>query len=165
MKRTKIIFLLYIVLFMASCSKTNDDVISYSSKEIYLKCIDYGNIISGFPKELLIFESEEQLQCAMNEYKCIGSLSELNAIMEEYPIGEYIYILQYLETTYGAKVKCKELKVNKAEMTIALKHKIKISGKAHPAAIASYITYAVLPKEYLSDYDFSNQQGVLYLGK
>lgn len=165
MKRINIIFLLYIVLFMASCSKTNDDVISYSSKEIYLKCIDYGGITSGFPGELLIFESEEQLQCAMNEYKCIGSLSELNAIMEEYPIGEYVYILQYLVTSYTDKVTCKKLNINKAEMTIDLKYKIKSPGKTQPTAITAYIIYAVLPKEYLSDYDFSNQQGVLYLGK
>ena len=92
MKRTYLIFFLCAMLLLISCNKKNDDILSYSSDEIYLKCVDYINIIKGFPKELLIFESEEQLEYALNGYECFASLSELSAIMADYPIGEYIYI-------------------------------------------------------------------------
>jgi len=165
MKRVQLLFLLCAMLCMVSCNKKNDNILSYSSDEIYLKCVEYGNIIKGFPKELLILETEEQLEYALNGYECINSLQELGAIMLEYPIGEYIYILQYFETAYGNKVVCNELNVDEIEIKIHLEHEIKNPKKENPAAIVAYITYAVLPKEYLNGYDFSNQQGVLYLGK
>lgn len=126
-------------------------------------CVEYG-YISGFPKVLLIFESEEQLEYALKEYKYIDSLAELDSIREEFALGEYVYLIQYMEMDYDSKVVCEGLNIDKTAMTVHLEHKIK-SPKEGPTAIKAYISYAVLPKEYLSGCDFSNQQGVLYLGQ
>ena len=162
-KRTCLLLFLCLILSLISCNKKDDNTIMYTSEDIYLKFAGRG-YISGFPKELLIFESGEQLECALNSYENIASLMDLDAVTEEYPIGEYIYLLQYFETDIDSKVECKGLNVNKEEMWIGFEHKIK-SPKEGPAAITAYVTYAALPKEYLEDCDFSAQQGVLYLGK
>lgn len=156
---------LCLTVFLASCNKKDDNSIFYTSDEIYLNCVEYGYVSSDFPEGLLIFESEEQRECALKEYECIGSLAELDTITEEYPIGEYIYLLNCLETEYDSKVECKGLRIDETAMTIHLEHKIKGPKKESPAAIKYYITYAVVPKEYWNNYDFSKQQGVLYLGK
>lgn len=163
MKKTWLLAILCMVLSLVSCNKRDDNIITYTSDEIYLNCEECG-YISRFPKKLLIFESEEQLERALNEYEDIASLMDLDTVAEEYPIGEYIYLLQYFETDIDSKVECKGLNVNKEDMWICFEHKIK-SPKEGPAAITAYVTYAALPKEHLVDCDFSNQQGVLYLGR
>ena len=162
MKRSWLLFILCLALSFVSCNKKNDNIITYTSDDIYLNFVECGHI-SGFPKELLIFETGEQLEYALKEYEGIASLPEFDAVTEEYPIGEYIYLLQYFDTDIDSKVECKGLNVNKEEMWIRFEHEIK-SPKEGPAAIAAYVTYAALPKEYLDGCDFSNQQGVLYLG-
>ena len=162
-KRTCLLLFLCLILSLISCNKKDDNIITYTSDDIYLNCAECG-YRSGFPKELLIFESEEQLERALNEYEDIASLMDLDAVAEEYPIGEYVYLLQYFETDIDSKVECKGLNVNKEDMWICFEHKIK-SPKEGPAAITAYVTYAALPKEHLVDCDFSNQQGVLYLGR
>lgn len=165
MKRLYLSVFLCLIVFLASCNKKDDKSIFYTSDEIYLNCVEYGHVSSEFPKGLLIFESEEQLEWALKEYEGIGSLAELEIITEEYSLGEYIYLLNCMETEFDSKVECKGLRIDETAMTIHLEHKIKGPKKESPAAIKYYVTYAVLPKEYWNNYDFSNQQGVLYLGK
>lgn len=165
MKRMYLLMFLCLILSLASCNKKDDNSIFFTSDEIYLNCVEYGYVSNDFPKGLLIFESEEQWKCALKEYEGIGSLAELDTITEEYPIGEYIYLLNCLETEYDSKVECKGLRIDETAMTIHLEHKIKGPKKESPAAIKYYITYAVMPEEYWNNYDFSKQQGVLYLGK
>lgn len=160
MRRTYLLLFLCLFLSLASCNKVHDNIVTYTADEIYMNCVEYG-YISGFPKELLIFESEEQLEYALKEYKYFDSLAELDSIREEYALGEYVYLIQYMEMGYDSKVVCKGLNIDKTAMTVHLEHKIK-SSKEGPTAIKAYITYAVLPEEYLSGCDFSNQQGVLY---
>lgn len=163
MKRSWLLFILCLALSFVSCNKKNDNIITYTSDDIYLNFVECGHI-SGFPKELLIFETGEQLECALNSYESIASLMDLDAVTEEYPIGEYIYLLQYFDTDIDSKVECKGLNVYKEEKRIYFEHKIK-SPKEGPAAITAYVTYAALPKEYLDGCDFSEQQGVLYWGR
>ena len=164
MRRTYLLLFFCLILSLASCNKANDNIVTYTADEIYLNCVEYG-YISGFPKELLIFESEEQLEYALKEYKYFDSLAELDSIREKYTLGEYVYLIQYMETDYDSKMVCKGLDIDREEMRIHLEHKDKNPRKEGPTAIKAYVTYAVLPEEYLSNYDFSNQQGVLYLGK
>lgn len=153
------------MMFLGSCGKKDDNILSYSSDAIYLNCIDCGVVILGLPDELMILESEEQLEYAMNHYEGFAALSELSSIMTDYPIGEYIYIIDHFQAGYGIKVTCDKLIINKAEMAIYFDTNFHSHAKEAPTAISSRIIYAVLPKEYLNGYDFSNQQGVLYLGK
>lgn len=152
-------------MLLVSCSGKGDSIISYSADDIYLKCINYDNIITGFPKGLLILESGEQLEYALNNYEDLDFFSsELSAITTEHPIGEYVYIIQYFERSYGSEFVCNKLYIDKNEMTIHLEYKDKSHLRDGPAAVSASIVYAVLPKEYLYGCDFSNQQGVLYLG-
>lgn len=155
------------MMFLVSCGGKSDSILSYSADDIYLKCINYDNIITGFPKELLILESGEQLEYALNNYEYLDVLSsELSAITTEYPIREYVYIIQYFDRPYGSEFVCNKLYIDKDEMTIHFEYKDKNPlRREYPAAEAALIVYAALPKEYLYGYDFSNQQGVLYLGK
>lgn len=165
MKRLYLLVLFCLIVCLASCNKKDDNSIFYTLDEIYLNCVEYSYVSSDFPKGLLIFESEEQLECALKEYEGIGSLAELETITEEYPVGEYIHLINCMETEFDSKVECKGLRIDETAMTIHLEHKIKSPKKESPAAIKYYITYAVLPKKYWNNYDFSKQQGVQYLGK
>ena len=165
MKRLYLFVFLCLTVFFASCKKKDDNSIFYTADEIYLNCVEYGHVSSDFPEGLLIFESKEQLERALKEYESIASLAELETITEEYPLGEYIYLINCMDTEFDSKVECKGLRIDETAMTIHLEHKIKSPKKESPAAIKYYITYAVVPKEYWNNYDFSKQQGVLYLGK
>lgn len=156
---------LCLTVFLASCNKKNDNSIFYTSDEIYLNCVEYGYVSSDFPEGLLIFESEEQWECALKEYECIGSLAEPEILTKTYPLGEYIYLLNCMDTEFDSKVECKGVRIDETAMTIHLEHKIKSPKEESPAAMKYYITYAVVPKEYWNNYDFSKQQGVLYFGK
>lgn len=161
------IFFICVMMFLVSCGGKSDSILSYSADDIYLKCVNYDNIITGFPQGLLILESGEQLEYALNNYEYLDVFSsELSAITTEYPIGEYVYVIQYFERSYGSEFVCNKLYIDKNEMTIHFEYKDKTPLRRDgPAAVSASIVYAVLPKEYLNSYDFSNQQGVLYLGK
>lgn len=165
MKRLYLFVFLCLTVFFASCKKTDDNSLFYTEDEIYLNCVEYGHVSSDFPEGLLIFESKEQLERALKEYESIASLAELETITEEYPLGEYIYLMNCMDTEFDSKVECKGLRIDETAMTIHLEHKIQSPKKESPAAMKYYITYAVVPKEYWNNYDFSKQQGVLYLGK
>ncbi len=165
MKRLYLSVFLCLTVFLASCNKKDDNSIFYTSDEIYLNCVEYGYVSSDFPEGLLIFESEEQWECTLKEYEGIGSLAEPEILTKMYPLGEYIYLLNCMDTEFDSKVECKGVRIDETAMTIHLEHKIKDPKKESPAAMKYYITYAVVPKEYWNNYDFSKQQGVLYLGK
>lgn len=164
MKKLCLVLISFYIVFLVSCSRKADSVLSYSNNDIYLDCIEYG-CISGFPKELLILESEEQLDYIVDIYKEFSSLPEFSRIITDYPIGEYIYVIQYYETSYGSEVTCNELNINKKETTIHFEYEFKNKSSDNPTALNGYVTYAILPNEYLNGFDFSNQHGVLYLGK
>jgi len=133
LKRLYLPVLFCLIVCLASCNKKDDNSIFYTSDEIYLNCVEYGHVSSDFPEGLLIFESEEQLECALKEYEGIGSLAELETITEEYPVGEYIHLINCMETEFDSKVECKGLRIDETAMTIHLEHKIKSPKKESPA--------------------------------
>ena len=155
---------LFLILVVVYGTK-NPNILSYSANDIYLNSIECG-CIDGFPSQLLILESEEQLSYALAAYKPFSALPEFSKIMDEYKIGEYIYVIQYYETSYESeKVTCNELKIDKEEITIRFVFEVDKRFGDNSEALNGYITYAVLPKELLKEFDFSNQYGVIYLGK
>ncbi len=164
MKKIHLILIVFCAFLLMSCTSKETGELSYSKNDIYLESTECG-YISKFPRELLIISTQKQLDNAVNIYKGFSSLPRISEITEEYPVGKYVYVMQYSEVTYGEKVVCDKLLIDKNSVTIRLEHSIKNKARENPTAINGYITYAILPEEYLQGYDFSNQKGVLYVAE
>ena len=98
--------------YAANGTELNLELSSYSENvkvltadDIYLQGFDCG-YISGAQSYMLVIEDQEQLDAAFEKYElgkqCDNAISSpFNEMVEEYPVSDYTYVIEYIMTISG----------------------------------------------------------------
>jgi hypothetical protein len=128
----------------------------------------YGEMSSS----VVIIENEEQLKIARNgyldkienrsgsireRYINISEFPEIDELINNYPINDYTYVIQYLSTGSGSrKVISKGVWVDEKTHSISFDLTIKTNTRLYTADENGHIFYAAFPKGEISDCIFDD---------
>lgn len=154
-----------LLVIMAGCGEVEEEGILYTKDDIFIDCIKIG-YPEAFTSKIIIIEDNKALENATSEFPKLSSMPRFEEIVESYPIDEYSYVVEFIETGYESEtITCDGIIIDKENAAIRFKTTRQKKKNDTSGVVAGYITYAVFPKEELLGCDFSEQSYVLYPGK
>lgn len=144
------------------CGEAKIDGTLYTKDDIFMDCIkiDYPE---AFMSKLIVIEDKGSLDAAIETFPKLRSMPKFEEIMDTYPVENYTYVVEFIETGYESEtITCDGIIVNKERMEIRFKTDRGKKKKDTFGVVAGYILYAVFPKEELQDSNFEKQAYVLY---
>ncbi|MCH5199855.1 MAG: hypothetical protein J1F60_02755 [Oscillospiraceae bacterium] len=141
---------------MIDMSKYSEAAKLLTADDIYLMSFNCGYVWDTRFK--LIIETEQQLDCAMNEYgSMIADL--LSGTSEEYPISHYSYVVEYTAvSTGGYDLKAGALLVDTDTLFFvrSVDSRIPDPNSYQPDVMDGFCYMAVLPKGTLLNEHYGN---------
>ena len=165
LKKFLLFLTLMLLVIMTGCGEVKEEGTLYTKDNIFIDCIKIG-YPEAFTSKIIIIEDDKALENAISEFPKLSSMPRFEEIVENYPIDEYSYVIEFIETGYESEtITCDGIIINKENAAIRFKTTRQKEKNDTFGVMAGYISYAVFPKEELLGCDFSKQSYVLYPGK
>lgn len=127
----------------------------YTSEEIYLLSYENGYVDNDRRFNNMVIENEEQLAYA-KEHSLIQPADEM---VEQYPLTEYTYIIEYYQVSSGGySLKAESLCIGDNYMYFKMTDDSYTpkAGEAVTCVMGGFLHMAAVPKSYLGDRKYDN---------
>ena len=135
------------------------------SDEVFMQIYDVS--IDGLDNKSIIIENEEDFEAAFHVYRDLSNLSDLDALLDTYPLEENILYIGFIWQGPGRKVTPLAMVIAPETNTIYMDCNISGGGRSdvEPAYVEPCTFVAFIPKEKVEGLDFSEYKSYYTTGE